>query len=88
MYVLQMDIFQSLLRYYLITSFEKIPSSNIFNFLQNGGDTTQGGNNYPLRGNKNTLWEGGTRASAFVHSTLLKHTGTINNEYTKIIYNY
>ncbi|KAH7721028.1 CRE-SUL-3 protein [Aphelenchoides avenae] len=34
----------------------------------NGGDLTCGASNVPLRGTKNTIWEGGTKTTTFVHS--------------------
>lgn len=45
----------------------------------NGGWTQFYGNNYPLRGGKVTVWEGGTRAAAFVHGWGLKNKGVRYN---------
>ncbi|ESO91397.1 hypothetical protein LOTGIDRAFT_105309 [Lottia gigantea] len=41
----------------------------------NGAELLYYGNNYPLRGGKHTLWEGGTRATAFMTGYGLQHTG-------------
>ncbi|CAG5118231.1 unnamed protein product [Candidula unifasciata] len=46
----------------------------------NGGHPYMGGSNSPLRGGKNTIWEGGTRVPTFVYSsTLLRRRGYANN---------
>nr|XP_042912299.1 arylsulfatase B isoform X1 [Parasteatoda tepidariorum] len=45
----------------------------------NGGEILSGGSNYPLRGAKMTLWEGGTRVPTFVYGDILQKTGYINN---------
>ena len=43
-------------------------NSLLIAFGDNGGDITTGASNWPYRGTKGTVWEGGTKAAAFVHS--------------------
>merc|ERR1712106_905966 len=46
----------------------------------NGGAISHGASNYPLRGTKGTLFEGGTRATTFVHAPeILKQNKVSNN---------
>ncbi|KAF0296118.1 Arylsulfatase I [Amphibalanus amphitrite] len=64
-------------------------SNSVILFVSDNGGSVFGnhgsrdgfaGNNYPLRGDKNTLWEGGTRTPAFVHSPLLERAGYVSHE--------
>nr|XP_006821176.1 PREDICTED: arylsulfatase J-like [Saccoglossus kowalevskii] len=53
----------------------------IFVFLSdNGGDAGFAGSNYPFRGNKATMWEGGVKVPGFIHGSMLKNPGSVNNE--------
>lgn len=48
----------------------------------NGGNVNDGGNNYPLRGNKATAWEGGVRGIGFISGAGIapQLTGTVSHE--------
>ncbi|XP_072026941.1 arylsulfatase J-like isoform X2 [Amphiura filiformis] len=59
-------------------------NSVIFFTTDNGGPSAgfdyNYANNWPLRGRKNTMWEGGVRGTGFVNSPLLEKPGRISED--------
>ena len=51
----------------------------------NGGFIYGSGNNYPLRGTKSTLWEGGTKSVSFIYSKMLENKGTKNDKLFHVV---
>ena len=52
--------------------------------FQNGGAPRFGGNNYPLRGGKNTLWEGGVRSPTLVAGGRVQKKGSRHDGYVTV----
>ncbi|VDI77557.1 Hypothetical predicted protein [Mytilus galloprovincialis] len=46
----------------------------------NGGQVLYGGDNWPLRGRKGSLLEGGVKAVGFVHGQMIQKKGAISKE--------
>lgn len=69
----------------------KLKESGLYNnsviiFSTDNGGPIGSANNWPLRGSKGTLWEGGVRGVGLVHSPLLSPTvvGQVNREFIHV----
>ena len=56
--------------YYALDEAKQLDNSYIIFASDNGGCPSGGGRNYPLRGTKGSLFEGGVHVEAFIYSTL------------------
>lgn len=55
-------------------------------FSDNGGPVHKAGSNWPLRGSKTTLWEGGTRSPSFIHApSLLSNSGSVYDQMIHVV---
>lgn len=71
----------------IVSALEKgnMLQNSIIIFLADNGAPTVGvfsnwGSNYPLKGIKGTLWEGGVRGAGFIWSPLINQSPRIMNE--------
>ena len=55
--------------YYALDEVKQLDNSYIIFASDNGGCPSGGGRNYPLRGTKGSLFEGGVHVEAFIYST-------------------
>ena len=55
-----------------------------FSSSDNGGSISHGGKNYPYRGGKGDLWEGGLKGVAFVSGPLVLKPGLISREFVHV----
>lgn len=66
-----------------------ILNNTIIVFMSDNGGSSRGihsasASNFPLRGQKNGLWEGGTRVVSFIYSPLIKKPSRVSNEFIHI----